>query len=69
MSATSTRDQVLQKFAAETDASADLGSARDAADRMADIHTQHDAALAPLRSAGHVRVQKVRKAEVKTVGI
>ena len=69
MGATSTRDQALQRFAEKTDASADLGSACDAAHRMADIHAEHDAALDRLRSAGHVRIRKVRKGEVKTVGI
>ena len=64
-----TRDRMLQRFAEETDASADLGRAPDATERMDAIHAKHDAALARLQPPSAVRVRKVRKGEVKTVRI
>ena len=58
-----TRDRMLQRFAEETDASADLGRAPDTTERMGAIHAKHDAALARQQPPSAVRVRQVRTGE------
>ena len=60
MHAALTPDQARKKFAEDTDASADLGPARDVAERMALIHAKHEAAVAALRRA-EIRREKQRE--------
>lgn len=61
-------DEVLRLFAEETDASADLGRAPDAAERMALIDARHEAALARLRGGEERRPRPVTERESKSSG-